>query len=92
MSISDRIRENRDRYNAELGRLKADTDLSDEARRRKIAEAHERATTEHRRLVKQESDAAQAASKRRRGHAARAGDRRGRRDQRRDPVGVGFGG
>lgn len=63
MSIADEIRTNRDRYNAELARIRADRDLSDEARQRKICEAQARADERHRELIAQQQRRIEAESR-----------------------------
>jgi hypothetical protein len=48
------IAENREKAEREIERIRANRDLSDEARRRKIQEVYERSVAEHRELVEEE--------------------------------------
>jgi hypothetical protein len=59
--MNQKITENRTRYNEQIERIRANPDLSDEAKRRKIAALHEEATQEHLRLVGEERKETQRA-------------------------------
>jgi len=59
--MNQTITENRTRYNEQIERIRANPDLSDEAKRRKIAALHEEATQEHLRLVGEERKETQRA-------------------------------
>ena len=51
--MTDTISENRTRHAREVEQIRTNADLSAEAKRRKMAEAHERAMAEHRKLIEE---------------------------------------
>jgi hypothetical protein len=59
--MNQTMMENRTRYSEQIERIRANPDLSDEAKRRQIAAVHEEATQEHLRLVKEEREETQRA-------------------------------